>query len=163
MCARLRFMHPPKVEDQEVQALVRELSVGGVLPSGAAVRVELARRYGSRGGVTRIYRLLAAERVHHGSTALSSIGVRLLEQENRNLRELLQQQRQREDAHQAHWNRQVAELRERVRALEHLVQQAALSGAVTEALKKELQAAEIRGGQLEVQIRTFGPATNRGK
>jgi len=123
-------MHPPKVEDPEVQALIRELTVGGALPSGAAVRAELARRYGSRGGVTRMYRLLAAERAQHGSSALSSIGVRLLEQENRNLRELLRQQRQREDAHQAHWNRQVGELRERVRALEALVQQAVFSGDV---------------------------------
>jgi hypothetical protein len=156
-------MYPPKVVDQDVQALIRELSVGGTLPAGAAVRAELARRYGSRGGVTRIYRLLAAERAQRGTTALSSIGVRLLEQENRNLRELLLQQRQREDAHQAHWNRQVGELRERVRALEPLVQQAALCGELPEALKKEVQGAEIRGGQLEVQIRTFGPATNRGK
>jgi hypothetical protein len=156
-------MHPPKVEDPEVQALIRELTVGGALPSGAAVRAELARRYGSRGGVTRMYRLLAAERAQHGSSALSSIGVRLLEQENRNLRELLRQQRQREDAHQAHWNRQVGELRERVRALEALVQQAVFSGDVPEALRKEVQATEIRGGQLEVQIRTFGPATNRDK
>jgi len=156
-------MYPPKVQDQEVQALIRELTVDGALPSGAAVRAGLARRYGSRGGVTRIYRLLGAESAHRGSTALSSIGVRLLEQENRNLRELLAQQRQREDAHQAHWNRQVGALRERVRALEPLVQQAALSGDLTDALKREVQGTEIRGGQLEVQIRTFGPATNRGK
>jgi hypothetical protein len=156
-------MYPPKVEDLEVQALIRELTVDGALPSGAAVRAELGRRYGSRGGVTRIYRLLAAERVQRGNTALSSISVRLLEQENRNLRELLLQQRQREDAHQAHWNRQVSELRDRVRALEPLVQQAALSGQAAEALRKEVQGAEIRGGQLEVQIRTFGPATNRGE
>jgi hypothetical protein len=156
-------MHPPKVEDRQVEALIRELTVAGALPSGAAVRAELARRYGSRGGVTRIYRLLAAERTQRGTTALSSISVRLLEQENRNLRELLQHQRQREDAHQAHWNRQVGELRERVRALEPLLQQAALSGTVTDALKKEVQGADIRAGQLEVQIRTFGPATNRGE
>jgi hypothetical protein len=156
-------MYPPKVADQEIQLLIGELTVSGALPSGAAVRAELARRYGSRGGVTRIYRLLAAERVRRGSTALSSIGARLLEQENRNLRDLLVQQQQRDDAHQAHWNRQVGELRDRVRALEPIVQQAALAGAVTEALKKEVQGAEIRGGQLEVQIRTFGPASNRGK
>ena len=106
-------MYPPKVEDKEVLTVIRDLSVGGALPSGAAVRAALARRYGSRGGVTRIYRLLADERTRRGTTALSSVGAALLEQENRNLRELLQHQRQREDAHQAYWNREVGRLRER--------------------------------------------------
>jgi hypothetical protein len=155
-------MYPPKVEDKEVLAVIRDLSGGGALPSGAAVRAALARRYGSRGGVTRIYRLLASERTRRGTTTLSAVGAGLLEQENRNLRELLQHQRQREDAHQAHWNREVGRLRERVNALEPLVQQAAAHGEVSEALKQQVQGAETRAGQLEVQLRTFGPAANRG-
>jgi hypothetical protein len=155
-------MYPPKVEDKEVLTVIRDLSVGGALPSGAAVRAALARRYGSRGGVTRIYRLLADERTRRGTTALSSVGAALLEQENRNLRELLQHQRQREDAHQAYWNREVGRLRERVSALEPVVQQAAARGDVTEALKQDVQGAETRAGQLEVQLRAFGPAANRG-
>lgn len=156
-------MYPPKVEDKEVLAVIRELSAGGVLPSGAAVRAALARRYQSRGGVTRIYRLLASERARRGSAALSAVGVGLLEQENRNLRELLQQQRQREDAHQVYWNREVGRLRERVDALQPLVQQAAARGEVNEALQKEVQGAETRAGQLDVQLRVFGPAASRGK
>jgi hypothetical protein len=155
-------MFPPKVEDKEVQAVIRELSVGGSLPSGAAVRGALARRYGSRGGVTRIYRLLASERARRGSTSLSAVGAGLLEQENRNLRELLAHQRQREDAHQTYWNREVGQLRERVSALEPLVQQSAARGEVTEVLKQEVQGAETRAGQLDVQLRAFGPAANRG-
>jgi hypothetical protein len=155
-------MYPPKVEDKEVLTVIRDLSVGGTLPSGAAVRAALARRYRSRGGVTRIYRLLAGERARRGTTPLSAVGAGLLEQENRNLRELLQHQRQREDAHQTYWNRQVGLLRERVSALEPLVQQAAARGEVTEALRQEVQGTEIRAGQLEVQLRAFGPAANRG-
>jgi hypothetical protein len=155
-------MYPPKVEDKEVVAVIRDLCVNGALPSGAAVRAALAHRYGSRGGVTRIYRLLASERARRGASALSSVGAGLLEQENRNLRELLQHQRQREDAHQAHWNREVGRLRERVSALEPLVRQAATGRALTEALKQEVQGADTRAGQLEVQLRVFGPAANRG-
>lgn len=155
-------MYPPKVEDKEVLTVIRDLSVGGPLPSGVAVRNALERRYGSRGGVARIYRLLASERARRGTTALSSVGAALLEQENRNLRELLQHQRQREDAHQAHWNREVGRLRDRVSALEPLVQEAAVRGEVSEALKQEVQGAETRAGQLEVQLRAFGPAANRG-
>ena len=67
-------MYPPKVEDKEVLAVIRDLSGGGALPSGAAVRAALARRYGSRGGVTRIYRLLASERTRRGTTTLSAVG-----------------------------------------------------------------------------------------
>jgi hypothetical protein len=162
LCARISPMYPPKVEDTRVQVLIRELTADGILPSGAAVRAALARRHGSRGGVARIYRLLASERARIGGTQLSPVGAALLEQENRNLRELLQQQRQREDAHQVHWDRQVGQLRERVRALELLVQQAAASGVATDELKRNVQAAETRTGQLEVQLRVFGPAATRG-
>jgi hypothetical protein len=162
LCARLHSVYPPKVEDKQVLAVIRELTVDGTLPSGAALRAVLERRHHSRGGVSRIYRLLGSERARRGATALSAVGMGLLEQENRNLRELLQEQRQREDAHQAHWNREVGRLRERVNALEPLLQQAAAQGEVTESLKQEVQGAETRGGQLEVQLRAFGPAANRG-
>jgi hypothetical protein len=155
-------MYPPKVEDKEVLAVIRELSVGGALPSGVAVRAALALRYRSRGGVTRIYRLLASERAHRGATALSSVGVGLLEQENRNLREQLKHVRQREDAHQVYWEREVGQLRGRVQALESLLQQSA-SSEISEALKREVQGVETRAGQLEVQIRVFGPAAGRAE
>lgn len=46
------------VADEQVRAVIRELREAGARVSGARVRRELARRYGSRGGVDRIYRLL---------------------------------------------------------------------------------------------------------
>jgi hypothetical protein len=156
-------MYPPKVQDQDVLAVIRDLSANAQLPSGAAVRTVLAQRYGSRGGVTRIYRLLANERARQGATLRSPVGLGLLEQENRNLREMLQHQRQREGAHQAYWSRAVDQLRERVVALEAQVHQALTADAVTETLKREVAAAETRAGQLEVQLRAFGPAPNRGE
>jgi hypothetical protein len=155
-------MYPSKVTDEQVQSVVRELAVNGGLPSGAAVRAALERQFGSRGGVARIYRLLAAERALLGSTPLSAVGAGLLEVENRNLREQLKHARQREDAHQVYWDREVGQLRARVHALERLVQQAAPS-EVGEALRKEVQGAATRAGQLDVQIRTFGPAAGRGE
>jgi hypothetical protein len=156
-------MYPPKVEDQAVQSVIRDLAAHGPLPSGAAVRAALAERFGSRGGVTRIYRLLANEHARAGGKTLSPIGLGLMEQENRNLRELLTHQRQREDAHQTHWDREVGQLRERVRALEELVHRAVAGGGVTESLKREVEGADTRAGQLEVQLRAFGPATGRDK
>jgi hypothetical protein len=154
-------MYPPKVEDRAVQAVIRDLSQAGQLPTGAAVRTALAERYGSRGGVARIYRLLAQERMRVGGTTLSPIGIGLVEQENRNLRELLKHQRHREDAHQAHWDREVGQLRDRVGALEALVQQTAANGGLTESVKREVEGAGTRAEQLDVQLRAFGPATGR--
>jgi hypothetical protein len=154
-------MYPPKVTDEQVQRVIRELGARGELPSGNAVREALAEQYRSRGGVARIYRLLAGERARLGRTPLSPVGAGLLEVENRNLREQLKQAREREDAHQVYWSREVGQLRERVRTLETLVNQAAVAGEVTEALRREVQGADTRAGQLDVQIRTFGPAAGR--
>ncbi|HTC52842.1 MAG TPA: hypothetical protein VK700_12975 [Steroidobacteraceae bacterium] len=143
-------------------AVIRELAGVGPLPSGAAVRVALEQRYQSRGGVARIYRLLASEQSRLGGAALSPIAAGLLEQENLNLREQLKAARQREDAHQAHWNREVGRLRERVDALQPLVHQASVGGAGSDSLRRQVEEADTRTGQLEVQIRTFGPAAHRG-
>ena len=155
-------MYPPKVGDNEIRTLIRDLTVDGKLPTGAGLRAALAERYGSRGGVTRIYRLLAAETARLGSVPRSPIGIGLVEQENRNLREQLQLARQREDAHQAYWTRQVTELRQRVQNLEPLVQQPT-ADAVSGAVRQEVQGAGVRAGQLEVMVRTFGPAAGRPK
>jgi hypothetical protein len=154
-------MYPPKISDEAVLAVIRELMGVGPMPSGAAVRVTLEQRYQSRGGVARIYRLLASEKARLGSTTLSPIGAALLDQENRNLRELLRQHRQREDAHQAHWNREVGQLQQRVRVLESLVRQAVAAGDVTETLRRAVEGAESRVGQIEVLLRAFGPAAGR--
>lgn len=156
-------MYPPKVTDEQVQRVLRELAANGDLPSGAAVRAALERQFGSRGGVARIYRLLASERARRANTPLSSVGIGLLEVENRNLREQLKHAREREDAHQVYWNREVGQLRARVCALESLVRQGAAAGEITEALRREVQGAETRAGQLDVQVRTFGPAAGRAK
>jgi hypothetical protein len=155
-------MYPPKVTDQAISSLIRELSSNTELPSGAAVREVLQLRYGSRGGVARVYRLLANERSRLGSTALSSIESRLQEQENRSLREQLQALRQREDAQQLYWARQVAQLRERVASLETLVQQAASTGPITAELRHDIDQTATRSDQLGVMIRAFGPASHRG-
>jgi hypothetical protein len=154
-------MYPPKVQDEQIRSLVQELTIDGKPPSGAAVRAALASRYGSRGGVTRIYRLLAQQSPREVATPMSAVTSRLLEVENQNLREQLQHLRQREDAHQVHWRRVVGELWQRLRTLESLVSQAAAAGEITEALRQDVQAAEIRAGQIDVLLRAFGPGANR--
>jgi hypothetical protein len=156
-------MFPPKVEDRVVLEVIRQLSAAGKVPSGAAVRAALARQYGCRGGVARIYRLLAAEQARQGATPRSAIEMGLLEQENYNLRDLLKQLRQREDAHQVHWSRQIGELLERVRHLESQIREGRAPAEISDALKKDVQAAETRAEQLELQVRVFGPAAERSR
>jgi hypothetical protein len=151
-------MYPPKVTDQQIIAMIRALSASGTLPSGVAFRAALEVRYRSRGGVARIYRLLDIARGHEAGASTSAIGSRLLDVENQNLRMQLKELYQRETLHQAHWNREVGQLRERLGALEQRVTQ---TEAVPDSLRKEVQAAETRAGQLEVLIRAFGPAAYR--
>jgi hypothetical protein len=152
-------MNPAKVGDGTIRQLIRELSANGRPPSGVVVRRALQDRYGSRGGVRRIYRLLSAEVAVIQGAPTSSVNARLLEQEVRNLREQLKQLRQREDAQQVYWTREVGQLRQQVQALESAPGRSA-DGA---DLSAPVRQAEIRAGQLEVMVRTFGPAAGRGQ
>ena len=51
-----------QLTDRQVHDVIRDLVERDGRVSGAAVRAELARRHGARGGVARIYRLLAQGR-----------------------------------------------------------------------------------------------------
>ncbi len=57
----------------------------------------------------------------------------------------------------------MSQLGERIRALEPLVRLAAASDHLSEAPGKEVDATETRTGQLELQVRLFGPAAHRTK
>ena len=66
-------MYPPKVEDKEVLAVIRDLSGGGALPSGAAVRAALAIQddiagfNSARGGSTKATPIVLKLGIHAGS------------------------------------------------------------------------------------------------
>ena len=51
-------VYRPHVTDHDIQLLIRELTEADRLPSGAKLGTALHQRFGSRGGVKRIYRLL---------------------------------------------------------------------------------------------------------
>ena len=55
-----------RVTDRQIHEVIETLKARDGRVSGAAVRTELARRYGARGGVSRIYRLLGAARGARG-------------------------------------------------------------------------------------------------
>lgn len=144
-------MFPPKVSNAEVRALIQELTRGRVLPSGGAVRAALYERFGSRGGVARIYRLLAAERTRLTPPPLQG-SVEALQREVEVLREKLARAEEREYAHQGLWAEEVDRLRLKVATLEPLGQQARASGTSDDLLRHRLQAAERRCAVLEQQL-----------
>ena len=144
-------MQAPKVSNQDVRAMIRSMTVGETLPSGAAVRAALAASFGSRGGVARIYRILAEERARLVPTPEPG-SLESLQQEVRSLREKLARTEAREDAHQTYWAEEVDRLRQKLLVLEPLAHQARVAGDVQQLLRHQLQAAELRAARLEEQL-----------
>ena len=144
-------MHPPRVNDAEVRAVIRELTVENFPPAGAAVRRALESRFGSRGGVTRIYRLLAEEGVRLTPPPNVS-SVEALQRELEALRQRAERAEDREEAHQTRWAEEVDRLRRQVAALEPVAQQARIGRDTAELLRHQLQAAQLRAAQFEAQL-----------
>lgn len=142
-------VYPPKVSSAEVRVVIRELMVGKTLPSGAALRAALAARFGSRGGVARIYRLLAEERQR--LMPIPEPGsVEALQREVQALRERAERAEHREEAHQSHWAEEVDRLRMQV--LGPLALQGRMASAGSDLLRHQLHAAEQRAARLEEQL-----------
>lgn len=154
-------MPNPKVLNHDVRAMIRVMTVGAVLPSGAAVRAALATRFGSRGGVARIYRLLAEEGARL-APAPEAGSLESLQQEVRVLRETLARTEAREDAHQTYWAEQVDRLRQKVQMLEPLAQEAQIAGDVHKLLRHQLQAAELRAARLEEKVLALESGAGQG-
>ena len=144
------YMYPPHVTDLTVRTLIKELTRGGRLPSGAALRAELRQRFGCSGGVTRIYRLLAQARPKPVPTA--AIDQQKLEREVRTLRQSAQLAEHREQAHQNRWALEVDQLRQRLAVLEPLAAQATRALENAELLRRQLYAAHVRIAALEEEL-----------
>jgi hypothetical protein len=144
-------MYPPHVTDETIQKVISELAVGERLPSGALLRAVLKQRFGSPGGVARIYGLLSKARAKK-SVVRNVDAAEVLERELKVTRERAERAEQREAAHQSRWAVEVDQLRLKVRASEHLVQQAGQALESVGLLRRQLQAAEARIAMLEQQL-----------
>jgi hypothetical protein len=153
-------MHPPRVSNAEVRAVIRELTVEKILPAGAAVRRALESRFGSRGGVARIYRLLAEEGIRLTPPPEGG-SVEALRGELHAMRERAERAEEREEAHQTRWAEEIDRLRLKVLGLEPLAHQARIVRDTNELLRHQLQAAELRAAQLETQL--LASLENEGK
>lgn len=98
-------MYPVTVTDATVRDVIRGLRREGRWPSGAALRAELARRYGARGGTSRIYRLLAELRAAEDTPDRQA--AELVE-----MRARAERAEAREVSHQARWMREIDQLRQ---------------------------------------------------
>ena len=153
-------MYPSHVSDLTVRSLIKELTRGDCLPSGAALRAVLRQRYGRSGGVTRIYRLLAQARPKPVSPA--AVDNAKLESELRSLRHSAQLAEHREQVHQTRWAQEVDQLRQRVTILEPLAAQATRALESAELLRRQLYAAHIRIAALEQELLDKESARGQG-
>ena len=143
-------MYPSHVSDLTVRSLIKELTRGDRLPSGAALRAALRKRYGSSGGVTRIYRLLAQARPKPVPPVAADHAK--LESEVRSLRQSAQLAEHREQVHQTRWALEVDQLRQKVTVLEPLAAQATRALETAELLRRQLYAAHVRIAALEQEL-----------
>ena len=142
-------MRPVLVKDEDVRELIRSLCEGQKLPSGAAVRMALGTHFGSRGGVARVYRLLAEERERRNPPAPAG-SLEALQREVQALRAQLQLAHEREDASQTYWAEQVDRLRQRIAELQPLARPLQRDADVL--LRHRLLHAERRIAELEQQL-----------
>lgn len=146
-------MYPAHVNDHDIKLLISELTVGDRPPSGARLRAALHERFGSRGGVSRIYRLLAAANANklvlqskiHGDVAR-------LHHELESLREALKLADYREQTHQSRWAMEVDRLRQQVATMEPLALKAKAALDTAELLRHQLHASHVRIASLEQQL-----------
>jgi hypothetical protein len=146
-------MRPPLLSEDSIRAAIRELDASGERVTGVAVRALLAARYGARGGVARIYRLVheAARagraapppRVGGASTSDES---RLAAIARADLAE------ERERVHQGRWARETDALRTRLAQAEEAGREAELARQRLAELGRALASAQARIAALEQML-----------
>lgn len=143
-------MRPPLLSEESIRAAIREVAASGERVTGVAVRSLLATRYGARGGVARIYRLVhEAERAPRGAAPAPS-GGRISSDESREAaiaRADLAEERER--VHQQRWARETDALRTRLAAAEQALRDGETAKLRLADLGRALASAQARIAVLE--------------
>jgi hypothetical protein len=146
----MRSMRPPLLTEESIRAAIREVAASGERVTGVAVRSLLATRYGARGGVARVYRLVhEAERAPRGPVLAAAAG-RVASDESRGAaiaRADLAEERER--VHQQRWARETDGLRTRLAAAEQAVRDAETGKLRLADLGRALASAQARIAALE--------------
>jgi len=114
-----------RLTDRQIRGVIDALQAEQGQVSGVALRAELARRYGARGGVSRIYRLLAEARGAARSEEAQAMAgrVRELEVALEAMRVRAETAEHREIAHQDRAAVEIHNLREKLRELQRVPRQ----------------------------------------
>ena len=146
---------PPRLPDAAILALIDELRGQQAVLTGARLREELAHRFGFRGGVTRIYRLLAQATTPHPAPPrpAPAAGSEGLHAELAAALERARLAEYREEAHQARWANEIHELRDQVRTFKEAARRLPLLEAELQDRSRLLAAAYKRIADLESQLR----------
>lgn len=132
-----------KLTDAQVRGVIADLRDRQERVTGATLRRELQDRYGSPGGVSRIYRLLRE------SPPVDPVRVAAVEQEILETRERAERAEAREEAHQRRWAADVDRLRQRVRELEAAEKDARRWHDAYQRVAIELQSMQLRLAEME--------------
>ena len=151
-------MRPPLLTEESIRAAIREVAASGERVTGVAVRSLLAARYGARGGVARIYRLVhEAERAPRGAAPVTA-GSRTATDETREAaiaRADLAEERER--VHQQRWARETDGLRIRLAAAEQAVRDGETAKLRLADLGRALASAQARIAVLERAVAERSP------
>jgi hypothetical protein len=152
------LMRPPLLTEESIRAAIREITASGERVTGVAVRSLLAARYGARGGVARVYRLVhESQRAPRGAAAPRP-GAAVTSDESREAaiaRADLAEQRER--VHQQRWARETDALRTRLAAAEQAVREAELGKLRLADLGRALASAQVRIAALERALAERAP------
>ena len=145
-------MRPPLLSDESIQAAIRELTASGARITGVALRQRLADRYGARGGVARIYRLLRdSQRVIKADAARRPPATESDEsREAASARADVAEHRER--VHQERWAKETDALRTQLRAAEEAAREAEGARRRVAELGRALASAQARITELELAL-----------
>ena len=152
---------PPQLPDADIRALIDELRTGRAQPTGTELRAELARRFGHRGGVSRIYRLLreSAQAARPPSPTTIPAPHPADPDELARLREELQRATERaelaelrEESHLNRWANEIHELREQAQTYRTAAERLPRLERELQDRSRELAAAYHRISEIETQL-----------
>jgi hypothetical protein len=146
----ISLMRPPLLTEESIRAAIREVTASGERVTGVAVRSLLAARYGARGGVARVYRLLHESQRAPRGLAWPRAAAAAVSDESREAaiaRADLAEERER--VHQQRWARETDALRSRLAAAEQVVRDGEIAKLRLADLGRALASAQARIDALE--------------
>ncbi len=153
-----------RISDAQIRVVIDDVERRSGRATGAAVRAELAKRHGARGGVTRVYRLLDEARrgARHAESLSLADRVRELEQQLAAMTERAERAEHREVAHQDRAAVEIYTLRDKLRQLEAGSRVQGVQHEQFMRVYREVIALRRRVAELEGRDASHGQAAGSG-